>query len=64
MKQMRSPFSDGKINCEITKDVEQPLQITSRKLNEEKSDLASQYNCLKSRRMNLFNGPVRQCVLQ
>lgn len=39
-KQMRSPFSDGKINCEITKDMEQPLQITSRKVNEEKSDLA------------------------
>lgn len=40
VKQMRSPFSDGKINCEITKPMEKPLWIASRKVNEEKNDLA------------------------
>lgn len=40
VKRMRSPSSDGKINCEITKGMEQPLQITSRKGNKGKSDLA------------------------
>lgn len=37
---MRSPFSDGKTNFEITKYMEQPLQVTSRKVNGEKNYLA------------------------
>lgn len=59
---MRSPFSDGKINFEITKYMEQPLQVTSRKVNGEKDYLA--VNMIVTNLGQCINVLVRQCVLQ